>query len=136
MVWIDELIGLTTWGAKIGIGTHLTLELGEKYLTDRNRPHGKWHVWAAGVPWRIMLGRSLIVDSGCRNLDIEKVKILNGKVLQSVFFEKCGSHIIFKFSGEVMLEVFIDTPGDGSELVIMSKKDSYFLNGNGKIGHE
>jgi len=134
--WIDELVGLTSWGAKIGIGTFLTLELGEKYLTKRKHPRGEWSIWVAGVPWRIVSGGLSVVDWECQSLNTEQVKILNGKVLESILFEKQLSHITFKFSDEIVLEVAIEIPDDDSELVLMSKEDTYFLNGDGEIGHE
>ena len=133
---IDELIGLTSWGAKTGIGTFLTLEMGERYLTKQNYPRGEWGIWAAGVPWRILSRGALLVDWECPSLNTEQVKVLNGRVLQSVLFEKSNSHITFKFEGEVMLEVFIDTPIDDDELIFLSEKEAYFLNGDGEIGHE
>ena len=78
----------------------------------------------------------MVVDWEDPSLNTKQIEILNGRVLQGILFEKNLSHITFEFEGELFLRVFIDTPVDDCELIFLSEKESYFLNGNGDIGHE
>jgi hypothetical protein len=136
MVWIDELIGLRTWGAEIGVGTHLTLELGDKWTSRQNKSRGDWSIWVAGVPWRIISAGSLIVGSGSDDLKTARNETLNKQILENILIEHPAYGAIFEFSGGVKLEVFIDTGDEYCDLMMMSKGQIYFINGSGKIGRE
>ncbi|WP_373050594.1 hypothetical protein [Thalassovita aquimarina] len=132
----EKILGLATWGAKKGVGTHLTLELGEEWLTSRNYVRGKWSIWVAGAPWRIISEGSLIEGSDSEHICSEKIGILNNRELEKLKIGHPAYDAVFEFSGNVRLEVFMTSSDGTGELIVMSKNDAYSLNGNGKIEHE
>lgn len=130
------MLGLTTWGAKSGVGTHLTLELGGTRVTGRGHKRGQWSIWIAGAPWRIIHDGRLVVGSGCDTIDPQRLEILNAQVLIRLDLQEPAFGAAFEFSNQLLLEVFLDCPCDAGELVVMSKSESYTMTGNGLVSYE
>lgn len=134
--WVDKIVGLRSWGSRIGYAGFVSIELGQEWATDRNHKRGHWSIWVAGADWRILLLDRLVTCSSDSNVLTEDIDLLNNLVLKDVVVSNPAQGASFVFSEGIIFETFVNESGEENEIVVMSKLESFFINGDGSVGHE
>lgn len=83
----DSLVGQTSWDARLGIGSFLTIEFGARRPPSgpSGIEHGEFHLWAYCVAWRVDADGAMVVASEDDRDDIKNaIHRLNGRVVQDV----------------------------------------------------
>lgn len=83
----EPLLGRKSWGARIGYGSFVTIEFGERRLFH-HRYHGEWHLWLYLCDWELFSGNRQLAHSESKK-HIMQVAIdnLNNAELRKVSFE-------------------------------------------------
>lgn len=102
---LSRALGLRTWGAKIGIGSFLTLELGNPKPRDPSA--GEFLIWIYCSAWRIETSSRVVVSSEDPRKNMESnVGILDDTRLKNVIIEPPSLSASFWFHNEVVLRTF------------------------------
>ena len=91
------LIGQRAWGAKVGWGSFVTIEFGQKRLQDRHY-HGDWHLWLYQCDWTLKSKSHEMANSESKKGVMQTaIDNLNGLVLTEISFdqEKMATEFIF-----------------------------------------
>jgi hypothetical protein len=122
------LTGVEAWSARLGIGSHLTVDLGgrvEDRYTARGREvirvAGEWRLWVQLAAWRLEDAAQVLV--GCedpRPVIAERIAILDGRRVTAVTVMPPGLETVFDFDGVRLLVFPIHsslgvTPGEPGE---------------------
>ena len=100
------VLGLRTWGARIGVGSFLSLEFGSE-LTKRG-DFAEWHLWLYGCMWRVRDGQRVVCESTDeRSKMSDGVSTLNGREVAALSFGPTRSWI--QLTGDVRLDIKSDT---------------------------
>ena len=100
-------LGKRVWGASLGVGSFLTLELGAKTETSGGYVHGEWHLWIYCCAWRIeRSSRVLAASEDDRSLIKRTVRLLNGKKLTRLDVTHLLMDASFAFEGGLILRTF------------------------------
>lgn len=82
-----SLVGETAWAARLGIGSFLTVEFGDRRpaSTPSGNPHGEFHLWAYCAAWRIDEGDAIVIASeDDRERITDAIRRLDGRVVEDV----------------------------------------------------
>lgn len=106
---VVPLLGKRAWGAKLGMGSFITAELGEILPPTRKwrREHGEWHLWITYAAWRLERGSDIL--AACedpRPKSQAAVESLNGLTLVSVDMLSPALDTLFVFDSDVRLRLF------------------------------
>jgi hypothetical protein len=110
----DELAtmaGSEVWSTKLGIGSHLTVDLGaevERRLVYGGKEHtyvvGEWHLWIQLAAWRLEdAARVLLGSEDPRPVIAERIAVLQGRRITAVEVKAPGLETVFDFDGVRLL---------------------------------
>lgn len=101
--------GRTAWGTALGVGSFLTVELGEQQAapTPQEKTHGEFHLWVYCSAWRIETAQEIIASSEDPREALEAaVRHLDGRSLSEIRIERPSLSTVFSFSGGTVLRTF------------------------------
>jgi hypothetical protein len=107
------LVGSAVWSTKLGIGSHLTVDLGdrmEQRLEIRGKEYvgvvGEWRLWIQLAAWRVQGPAEVLLGSeDPRPFIAEKITVLRGRRITAVEVTAPASETVFDFGG-IRLLVF------------------------------
>lgn len=103
------LLGMTVWGARLGVGSFITAEFGSAIppRDEMSQEHGEWHLWITYAAWRLEQGiKTLAACEDSRPKIKAAIKNLNGLALLSVDVVSPALDTLFMFDDSVKLRVF------------------------------
>ena len=118
---LAAMAGREVWSAKLGIGSHLTVDLGDRLEQrlvfggkERTRAIGEWRLWIQLAAWRLEDDSQVLLGSeDPRPAIAEKIAVLHGRRITAVNVTAPALETVFDFDG-VKLLVFPVHSGLGS----------------------
>ncbi len=102
-VLFQPLIGIKAWGASIGWGSFVTIEFGQKHLSDHHY-HGDWHLWLYQCDWELRSDGRLIAHSESQKHIMQlAIENLNGTELTDQSFDSQNGLTEFTFDNHLHL---------------------------------
>lgn len=101
----SELAGHAAWGAKIGVGTFITLEFGPP--SDAADGHGRYHLWIMYSAWRLAWQSDWVGSADSKSSMQLAVSSLNGSTLQRATCAEYGD-LTLEFSNGQLLRTLAD----------------------------
>lgn len=133
--FIRPLLGQRAWGARLGIGSFLTIEFGSVANLAERHLHGEWHLWVYGCKWRITEGDTLVGSSEHDREVLDcAVARLNGLILEVVDIPGPTLAAIWRFAGNLLLQLVAD-PGNGLEQWMLFRPDGRVLTADSGGSH-
>lgn len=108
----DVLEGLEAWGAKIGVGTFLTIEFGPVDRVD-GIDHGRYHLWISYAAWRLSWTTGWVGSGDSKAAMQLGVSGLNGSKLVAAKCTEFGD-LILEFSAGRTLRTLSNMEYDDS----------------------
>lgn len=105
--------GRPAWGTRLGVGSFLTVELGDERPatgtsgTGGPRSHGEFHVWVYCSAWRIETPTAVLASSEDDRDSLEAaVRVLDGKVLADARVDSPSLSLALTFEDGTTLRTF------------------------------
>lgn len=104
------LVGREVWGPRLGVGSFITLELGERQtrtVRGRETTHGEWHLWVYCSAWRIDGEEDVVVASEDAREEIpDRLERLDGRRVSGVSVAAPSLELTVAFDDGLTLRVF------------------------------
>jgi hypothetical protein len=101
----SELAGHAAWGATIGVGTFVTIELGPPSAAADG--HGRYHLWIIHSAWRLSWQSDWVGSADSKSSMQLAVSSLNGCTLQRATCAEYGD-LTLEFSNGQVLRTLAD----------------------------
>jgi hypothetical protein len=104
---IHPLVGHPAWNVKLGVGSFVTMEFGNRISLPQQKQRGEWHLWIYCCGWFLIEGQAPLIGSeDSRELLQEKITVLNDRVLKDVTISSDTFETNFEFDGDLTLHTF------------------------------
>lgn len=105
-VAVNSLVGLAIWGARVGVGSFLTLDMGGTRYTSTGNVQGDFRLWVDGAAWRILEANAVLaLFSDEQQAMNAAAGSLMGRRIAKVRFSPGEVKIALEFDGSLSLEV-------------------------------
>lgn len=110
---LGAMAGSEVWSTTLGIGSHLTVDLGAQVARRRvygGKEHayvvGEWRLWIQLAAWRLEdAARVLVGSEDPRSVIAEEIAVLNGRRFTAAEVRAPALETVFDFSG-IRLHIF------------------------------
>ncbi len=133
---LEAMAGRTAWAPRIGVGSFLTLELGDGRRDPSGHLHGQFHLWVYGGGWEIRHGGRAVADSDdARQEMVAGADLLADRALVGAELGH-GLDLVLRFSGGP--ELAVSATGDpGMEDWLLYLDDGTVISAvGGEVVHE
>lgn len=114
---IAPLLGRPAWDVRLGIGSFITVEFGERVTVSPRDSRGEWLLWITYAGWLLENSTGILVSSGDdRKLIRQEIVILEGRPLQVIRVSLNPPETRFVFDEGLALSTFPDGYVPDSEL--------------------
>jgi hypothetical protein len=129
------LVGRSTWGVELGIGSFVTMNWGESLPSDQDGfVYGEWYMWLYCCGWRIEQTHSIIVGSYDSPAVIEEsIQNLEGKKVISVELSPNLGDLVLTFENELVLKVFNESSQAASAWMLFTPEKHVIKAGPGSL---
>jgi hypothetical protein len=104
---IKPLLGLEAWNVKLGIGSFITMEFGDRVTINKKISRGEWYLWIYCCGWYLENPNGLFLGSeDSRKILEQEIKVLEGRRIESVIISPIGFETNFEFNGGLVLHIF------------------------------
>ncbi|HZA05506.1 MAG TPA: hypothetical protein VE617_13155 [Propionibacteriaceae bacterium] len=122
--------GLSAWGAELGDGSFLTLELGEPSMPGGER--GLYHLSISRAGWRIEDEAAVLAGSADDYDELaRRVRVLDGRKLASITVEHPSLSARFEFQGGLALITFSLSSTEGEHWMLFRPDGTVLTMGPG-----
>jgi len=128
-----NIAGKDAWGFKLGIGSFMTIDLGEKILNERNGVvYGEWHLWIQCCAWRIDKNKKMWIGSeDNRESIINKINLLSNLQLQRLQINRYNLSATLYFTDEIILRLFPFITEEYEHWVLFTPSNKVLIAGPG-----
>jgi hypothetical protein len=104
---IKPLVGQKPWEVKLGWGSFITFEFGEKLPDEGGHIHGEWHLWVRHCAWRIET-EDMVLAASQDNRDnlAVAVKVMKNASVLSIEVLAPALETIIQFEDSLYLRLF------------------------------
>jgi len=101
------LRGLQAWNVKLGIGSFITIEFGNKILSTRGKSYGEWYLWIYSCGWFLEDPTGPYLGSEDPRETLKKgITILEGHIIENTTISPIGFQTNFIFDTGLVLHTF------------------------------
>lgn len=104
---IDPLLGHTAWNVKLGVGSFITMEFGNRVIGAHGKPRGEWYLWTYCCGWYLEKPDGVFI--GCqdpRDIIKQEITTLEGHILEVVVISATAFETNFVFDRGYVLHTF------------------------------
>lgn len=104
---IKPLLGNTAWNVKLGIGSFITMEFGDRISLAHGRTRGEWYLWIYYCGWYLENPHGTFLGSeDPRKILKQEIIILEGDRLENVIISPIAFETNFVFQSGIVLHTF------------------------------
>jgi hypothetical protein len=104
---INPLLGHTAWDVKLGVGSFITMEFGNRLIGAHGKSRGEWYLWVYCCGWYLEQPNGIFIGCEDPRDNIKKeITTLDGHVLEAVVISPTAFETNFVFDRGFVLHTF------------------------------